>query len=161
MPKSVNVVLNSNNAIAGTDTRSLTYFIDWDAILDRKKKYHLHFVYMGGANTYTGTKLPTIYATFNTENYLPNITGTINTQMLGVLMPTVLAGASSTSFFQSLDNTNLPIFMNTPPNNNTFTISILDNQATPVGYLDNAGTPNPPAPYVLILRFSEVEDSDM
>lgn len=161
MPKSVNVILNSNNAIAGADTRSLTYFIDWNAILDRKKKYNLHFVYMGGVNTYTGTRLPTIYATFNTENYQPSINGTVNTQMLGLLMPTVLAGASSTSFFQSLDNTNVPIYMETPPNNNTFNINILDNQATPVGYLDNAGTPVPPAPYILILRFSEVEEYDM
>lgn len=159
MPKSVNVVLNSNNAIAGNTSQS-TYFVDWNAILDRKKSYYLHFVYIGEVNHYDGSNLATVYATFNTENYQPTFNGTINTQMLGFLMPTLLQGGSN-SFLQSLDNTNLPIYMETPPNNNTFNISILNNNNPPTPWVDSSGAPAPPGAYILVLRFTEVEDYDI
>lgn len=147
--KSINVVLNSNQATSG-NTQQANYFVDWSAFLDPQKQYILHFVYMGEANNYTGSRLATISASFNTNMYT---NGTGSSQILGVLMPTVLAGASSTSFLQSLDNTNLPILMQCPLNPN-FTISIYDNDATPALWLDNAGAV--PGSYILVLRFTEV-----
>jgi hypothetical protein len=147
--KSINVVLNSNNSVSGT-TQSSTFFVDWPSLLDPSKQYYLHFVYIGQANNYTGSKLATISASFVTNTYT---TGTRSSQILGLLMPTVLAGASSTSFLQSLDNTNVPILMQCPLNQ-TFTVSIFDNQATPAPWTDNLGAL--PGAYVLVLRFTEV-----
>ncbi len=154
MPKSVNIILNSNNALSG-NTQESDYFVDWNALLDKRKKYWLKFVYLGGGNTFNGSKLATLYANFNTNNYT---TGTQNTQMLGVLMPSVLAG--SISFLQSLDNTNVPILLDTPPNNNNFSISIYDNSATHALFLDNNASPAVPAPYVLVLKFTEYDEDD-
>jgi hypothetical protein len=147
--KSINVVLNSNNSLSG-NTQQANYFVDWASMLDPSKQYYLHFVYMGEANNYTGSKLATISSSFVTNTYA---TGNRSSQILGVLMPTVLAGASSTSFLQSLDNTNLPILMQCPINNN-FQISIYDNESTPNLWTDNAAAL--PGPYILILRFTEV-----
>ena len=161
MPKSVNVILNSLNSVSG-NMQQANYYFDWGAVLDHKKAYYMHFVYLGEANTINGSKLATIYATFNTENYTANTgMGAPSTQMLGFLMPTVLAGSTSTSFLQSLDNTNLPIYMKTPPNNNNFTISIYDNEQSPALFLDNATVPVVPGAYILILRFTEVNDSEI
>lgn len=159
MPKSVNVILNSNNAVSG-NTQQANYYIDWNAVLDRKKSYYMHFIYMGGPNTYDGAKLPTIYANFNTNNVIANGSGAQSSHMIGLLMPSVMTGGTKT-YLQSLDNTNLPIYLEVPPNNNNFTISILDNSIIPLPWTDsNVGGAEPPGPYVLILRFTEVNDSE-
>jgi hypothetical protein len=157
MPGSVNVILNSNNKVSGT-TQAATYFVDWRSILDPRKKYQLHFVYLGGLNTWSGAAghLPMIYADFNTRNIQPLNGNSANSQCLGFLMPTMVQGASTTVYFQSLDNTNLPIYMEGPPGNNTFTIRILDNDAVQTPYLDTGASL--PAEYILILHFHEAHD---
>ena len=160
---SVNIVLNSNNALNGSTTQKATYFVDWRALLNPYKKYYCHFVYLGGLNEWDGTKIATIYANFNTKNIQPANGSTSSTQLMGVLMPVAIAhGANASVILQSLDNTNLPIYLETPPSNNNLVISIFDNAATPEPYVDTASpTPAMPAAYVLTLRFTEVDDSDM
>ena len=161
MGKSSIVILNSNKCVSG-NTQRAQYFVDWKAILDVNKKYYLHWTYLGGANVFTGTKLPCIYAEFLTTNFMNDptgqsmLSGANNTQMLGFLKPIVLAGSTNTVYFQAEDNTNLPIYLPTPPTNNIFNVSILDNNSAP--YLDTATTPVAPAAYVLLLRFTEIEE---
>lgn len=159
--KIVNVILNSNNKTSGT-TQQAFYTVDWSAILKNHTSYYLHFTYIGGANTITGTRIPTVYADFQTSNIQNTSTsyGAQTSQMLGYIMPTVLQGASSTSYLQSLDNTNVPTFLENRPMNNNFCISIYDNASPPALFLDNAGTPANPAPYILVLSFREVSEDD-
>lgn len=159
MPKSVNVILNSNNKVSGT-TQSATYFVDWKSFLDPRKHYQLHFTYMGGLNTWSGAAghIPMVYADFNTSNIQPLNGNSANSHCIGYLMPTMIQGAATTVFFQSLDNTNLPVYMEGPPGNNTFTIRILDNDINPLPYTDTAAAV--PAEYVLILHFKEIYEEE-
>lgn len=158
---SVNLVLNSNNALSGADTRSLTYFVDWRSILNPNKKYYLHFNFMSGLNTWTGTKFPVIHSNIATNNYQPTGGNTSVSQFMGVIMPVMVQGSATTVYFQSTDATNVPIYVSSPIGNNNLTIQIFDNAAVPVPYLDNAAVPVPMSAYVLVLRFTEVDDSDM
>lgn len=156
MSKSVNIVLNSNNRVNGSTTQVANYFVDWRAILDPRKRYHMHFVFTGSVVTnWNATKIPCLYANFNSTTVQPVNGSTSGTQMLGVLLPyTVSHGANVEVFFQSTDETNLPICLDVIPGGNNLTISILDNAASPQPYAD----PDVPAPYVLILRFVEIDE---
>jgi len=157
MYKSINVVLNSKNVISG-DAQSATYGINWSSVLDKNKKYMMHFTYLGGANTYTGTKLPCIYLGFNTDTVTAgSTTNTTFTQMIGFLKPIVLVGSSNLVYFQAEDITNTPVFV-TCPQSNTFKVEIRDNSGNL--YTDNAGTPAKPADYVMTLRFIELEEDE-
>ncbi len=157
MPKSVNVILNSVNSVSG-NTQEENYFIDWRTILKPNKKYYLHFVYMGGMNHFSLTKIPILSVNFNTNNYTTSINSTSQSGVLGVLMNSLITntGAGDEIYLQSLDNTNLPIYLENMPQSNNLTVYIKDNSGNP--YTDGLG--GLPAEYVLILKFSEVEDED-
>ncbi len=159
--KIVNVILNSNNKASGTNNQA-QYYIDWGAILKNNTSYYLHFTYLGGNNVINGSKLALLYADFQTSNKLNTATqyGANSSQMLGFLMPTVLVGSSNTNYLQSLDNTNVPTFLETRPNNNNFCVSVYDNASPPNLYLDNATTPVVNNNYLLVLSFREVEGND-
>ena len=154
--KSINVLINSKNAISG-NTQSATYFFDWSNALNRNKQYKLHFTYLGGANVYTGTKLPMVYLGINSNSYTTSTNGSPLTQYIGFLKPIVLVGSTNTVYLQAEDNTNLPIHLPNCPMTYTFTIEIRDN--TGALWTDNAGTPAVPADYLLNLKFTEVEES--
>lgn len=159
MGKSVNVLINSYNCQSG-DAQQATYYFNWGAVLDKNKKYKLHWTYLGGQNTYTGlaNKLPLVYIDFNSSTYQVNNSGAPGSQCIGFLKPIVLVGSSTTAYFQAEDVTNLPIYLPTPPQSNTFTVTIRD--ATGALYTDNAGTPAKPSNYVLTLRFTEMDEED-
>ena len=155
MNSTINVVLNSKNLISG-NAQSATYGINWSSVLDRTKKYKMHFTYLGGANNYTGTKLPCVYFGINTDTVMAdNNTSTNFTQMIGFLKPIVLVGSTGTCFFNAEDNTNLPVFLNCPQSN-IFTVEIRDN--TGALYVDTAAAPV--ADYVMMLRFLELEEEE-
>ena len=159
--KIVNVILNSNNKASGTNNQA-TYYMAWDTILKANTPYKLHFTYIGGANTITGSKLALVYADFNTSNKLNNSTqnGASTSQMLGFLKPIVFVGASNLDYLQAEDNTNVPTYLENRPNNNHFTITINDNSSTPALFLDNAAVPVANANYVMMLSFREIEEGD-
>jgi hypothetical protein len=161
--KIVNVVLNSNNAITGSTTQSANYFMNWGAILEDNTPYYLHFTYIGGKNIIDGTNLATVYANFNTSNKF-NTSSTqsaSSTTMLGFLKPIVFVGSSSSGYLQAEDNTNVPTYLSSRPQNNTFNISIFDNAATPALYKDQTPTtPANPAAYIIVLSFRKVNEDD-
>ena len=157
--KVVNVILSSTNVLSG-NTQQANYFVDWASILKDNKKYILHFTYLGGTNTYLGTKLAILYADLQTSNVKAHNGGAYSSQILGFLKPIVLVGASNYAYLQAEDNTNTPTYLTHRPTNNNFTISIYDNAANPSLFLDNAAIPAIPAPYVLTLSFREVDEED-
>lgn len=158
MGKIVNVVLNSNNAVSGTSNQA-TYFIDWGAILDERKPYRLHWTYVGGANTITGTKVAQVQIDFQTRQYLnkSSIMGAPTTQTIGCLRPYVFVGSSNTDYLYADDNNNPPVYLDSRPYNNSFTVSILDNASTPALWKDNNAVPANPAPYIMTLSFQEID----
>lgn len=159
MPKSINVILNSKNVVSG-DAQFATYYFNWSSVLDLNKKYKMHWTYLGGQNTYTGTKLATVYLGINTNSYQAGSSnGAQSTLCIGFLKPVVLVGSSNTVYLQAEDNTNLPVYLESCPQNNQFTVGIYTNANPPVLWTDNAGTPVKPTDYILTLRFTEIEDN--
>jgi hypothetical protein len=159
MSKSVSVILNSNNAISG-NTQKSEYFIDWNSVLDKNKSYIMHFTYLGGQNTYTASKLPCLYLSFNTNSYITSTTAnTIRTQMIGFLKPIVFGGSGggggseNSCYLQADYNTNLPLYVEAGSMSPNFSVSILTSANPPLPYTDTATLP--PAQYVLSLRFTE------
>lgn len=156
--KSINVILNSLNKVSG-NTQSTTYYFDWSSVLDRTKKYKMHFTYLGGQNTYTGTKLAMVYLGINSNSYTAsNTNGASLTQCIGFLQPVVLVGSTNTCFLNAQDNTNLPVHFDSCPMSNQFTIEIRDN--TGALWTDNAVTPLIPSDYILTLKFVEAEEME-
>lgn len=154
----VNVILNSNNKTGGTNNNA-SYTIDWGAILKNNTPYYLHFTYIGGVNTLTGTKLATVYADFETTNKQNTSTsyGASSSQMIGYLKIQQFAPNNNGNYLTAEDNTNVRMYLPNRPMNNNFTITIRDNAATPALFLDNAASPAQPANYILVLSFEEVE----
>ena len=159
--KVVNVVLNSNNALSGSTNNNATYNVDFSAILKDKTAYHLHFSYVGQANTLTiASKIPQIQINFVTETYLnrSSTLGAPSTFYIGSLRSAYFNGTLNCLYSSDFDN--MPIYLANRPYNNTFTVQILTNDAIPVAWTDNAGTPVANAPYILTLSFQEIENND-
>jgi hypothetical protein len=162
--KVVNVILNSNNALAGSTTNNANYSIDWSYILKEGTAYRMHWTYVGMPNTLTiASKLAQVQINFNMEQYL-NTSSTIGapvTLTIGVLRSAYLNGSINTLY--AGDNDNTPIYLPYRPYNNTFNVKILTNDATPVLWTDNKTLPGPvndfqpPGAYILTLCFTEVE----
>jgi hypothetical protein len=158
--KIVNVVLNSNNALSGSTNNDATYSINWGAILKPRQAYKLHWTYVGQPNTITvASKLAQVQIDFNMEQYTPNATGSaLTTLSIGALRSFYLNGTINYLF--SDDNNNPPIYLQSRPQNNIFRVQVLTNDATPVGWKDNAGTPVVNGSYILNLSFQEIGNSD-
>lgn len=167
MGKIVNVVLNSNNAVNAAalfaNNNKLQYFIDWGAILKDNKSYRLHWTYIGGINTFSsaGYKLPQVRIDFNMENYLgvTSSYGAPTSTFIGTLQARQVISTTTYGLYCD-DSGNLPIYLERRPYNNLFTVSILNSDATPGLWLDNAAIPVPPANYILTLSFQEVDEED-
>jgi len=158
--KIVNVVLNSNNKITGSVNNQAQYYVDWGAILQNNKKYKMHFTYMGQANTLTGTKIATVFSDIQTNSNVTTGNGAMSTQFMGYLKIQQYAPNINTNYLTAEDNTNVPLYLCNRPMNNLFTITINDNAATPVLFLDNAVVPVVNAAYIMVLSFQEIEDYD-
>lgn len=157
--KIVNVILNSNNALAGSTNNNANYNVDWGSILKDKTAYRLHWTYVGQANTLTAaSKLAQVKVNFNMENYLntSSVIGAPTTQTIGVLRSAYLNGALNVLY--AGDNDNTPIYLANRPYNNIFNVQVLTNDATPVAWLDNAGVPVVNAAYMLTLSFTEMDE---
>jgi len=155
--KIVNVILNSNNALAGSSNNDATYNIDWGSILEPNKPYRLHFSYTGQPNTLTAaSKLAVVMVDFQMKQYLNTSStyGAPTTMTLGVLRSFYLNG--TTNYLFSDDSNNPPVYITNRPGNNTFRVRIVTNDATPVAWLDNAGIPVANGNYILCLSFQEM-----
>lgn len=156
--KIVNVIINSNQKINGGTNNNAEYFIDWGAILKDRTAYKLHWTYVGQPNTLTASsKLAQVVVDFQTQNYLNNtsLTGAPTTQTIGHLRSFYLNGTINYLFAD--DGNNTPIYLSNRPYNNRFRVQVLTNDATPVAWTDNAGTPVANNNYILTLSFQEID----
>ena len=160
--KVVNVILNSNNALAGSTNNNANYNVDWGAILKDKTAYRLHWTYVGQANTLTiASKLAQVQVNFVMENYLnkSSTLGAPSTFAIGVLRSAYLNNTLNVLY--AGDNDNAPVYIANRPYNNIFNVQVLTNDATPVAWTDNAGVPVANAPYMLTLSFEEIGNNEM
>jgi hypothetical protein len=159
--KIINVILNSNNKISGGANNDATFYVDWSAILKDRTSYRVHFTYVGMPNTFTSaTKLAQVQANFTMNTYLNQTSnnGAPTTLTLGVLRSFYLNGTINYLFAD--DNNNAPCYIPNRPLNNTISIRILTNDATPALWLDNATTPVVPNNWMLTLSFQEIDEDD-
>ena len=159
--KIVNVILNSNNALPGSTNNNASYNIDWGSILQPNKPYKLHFTYVGQANTFTiASKLAQVLVNFQMEQYgnQSSTYGAPTTTHIGTLRSFYLNGTTNYLFSDDINNT--PVYLQTRPYNNIFTVEVVTNDAVPVGWTDNAGAPVVNNDYMLTLSFQEVGNGD-
>lgn len=131
------VVVNStaNIASTGTGANTRTYNFDWTVFPD--VPYELHFTYIGQLNNIDYSTLPMIYVDFNvaTQVYEPQTlalsggkTVARTSQYIGFL-ESYLVGASS--FLHAEDGTNCPVYLAGRPQNNQFTVRVVNNNGAP------------------------------
>lgn len=154
--KTVQVILNSTKAITGSANNNANFFIDWSAILEMDTPYKMHWTYVGGQNTYNGTKPALVSLNFNFEVYeAGSIGGAQSSNIVGFLKPVVISGGTNTCFLTAETNTNEPIYMERRPLNSFLNVKIVD--ANGNLWLDNAATPVVPALWVLTLHFIKAD----
>jgi hypothetical protein len=146
------VVLNSNNAtVSGTD---YLFSFDWSVIPDGN--YLVHFSFNTSTlNTVANPQIAMIYCdalsgsnTYIASNQADRASAQTTT-LLGIAYPYIVSTAST---LHAEDSTNPPVFLNTKPRNNQFSVSILTNAASPTPY------PSFPA-WVLTLQFKPYDGS--
>jgi hypothetical protein len=94
------------------------------------------------------------------EQYLnrSSTLGAPSTFTIGVLRSAYLNGTINNLY--AGDNDNTPIYLANRPYNNTFNVQVLTNDATPIEWLDNAGTPAVNNNYMLTLCFTEIDNDE-
>tara|TARA_R110000868_G_scaffold286457_1_gene546939 strand:- start:6946 stop:7461 length:516 start_codon:yes stop_codon:yes gene_type:complete len=147
-----NIVLNSNDAtVSGTD---YLFSFDWSVIPDGN--YLVHFSFnTATVNTVANPQIAMIYTTALSGSntfVATNTAGRASAQssyFLGVAYPYIV---STTSTLHAEDSTNPPIFLNTRPRTNQFSVSVLTNASAPTAY------PSLPA-WVLVLQLRPFDGS--
>ena len=131
------VTLNSISAYqspSGINQNNIkVYNIDWAAIMPNDGPYEVRFSFMCENNQTLYTTIPMVYCDFgNTNVFEPDSAGgrTIasTTGYLGILKA---QGVAAAFFYFSENETNMPIYLNSRPINNVFTVRILNNNGTP------------------------------
>ena len=130
------ITLNSITAYqspSGVNQNNLKiYNINWDTIMP-DCPYEVHFTFMCENNQTLLTTIPMVYCDFgNTNVYEPDSTGgrtiAASSQYMGILKA---QGVAAAFFYFSEDETNMPIYLNSRPRNNVFSVRILNNDGTP------------------------------
>jgi len=152
------IILNSNLG-AGATNNVKTFNFDWSVIPDRNYEVHFSFNSMPMSLTWVSQPICMIYSDlFAGGNvYMPTTTnGASSTQSLGVAFPYVL---SANTFLHAEDGTVPPIFVNSRPHINQFTVSLLTNANPPVPYnpFSGTGVEGTMVPWVLTLEFVPVD----
>jgi hypothetical protein len=149
--ESYTIVLNY--ILAGGTVQQATFNFDWSILPDRN--YIVHYSYNTANMSLTTGKVCLISSDiFSTSNtYIASAVGGRTTAqsstILGVAYPYIYG---ATSALHADDSTAPPLYLNTRPTQNQFTVSIKTADATPVDY-PSLGA------WVLILRFTPVDRS--
>jgi hypothetical protein len=146
--QSFNLIVNSMNNVSNlSPITSLDYYFDWSQIPDIP--YNVHMCYMGELNDLsTGADLAMIYINLGCKQlvYECNQYNTSSSSnFIGFLRPERYV---TSSYLYAEDITNPPIYISGRPNNNVFTVQILNNLGA--AYVPTTGAL---APYVINLKF--------
>ncbi len=154
MGKIYNIVLNSSYGTAGADIRTVNYFYDWSRM--EQGRYKLTFSFISSTLTTTNATVCNVFTDLCQTNtfFASNPDGTRNDtygyQYLGMLRPSA-TGASS--YIYSPNNFNGELFLNQRPQNNIFSILLLNNDAVKSAY----SSTTLPGNYTLVLTLELLE----
>ena len=128
------LVLNSQQAYvtAGTGANTKTYNFDWNILPNCP--YEVHWTFLSETTNVAYGTLPLVFIDFNGasnvfsgSNLLTN-TSAPTSQYFG-FVKSYLTGANG--FFHAEDMTNMPIYLNSRPNSNVFSVRIINNEGNP------------------------------
>lgn len=147
------VILNSNLATTGSSVNEATFNFDWSILPDRNYQVHYSFN-TANMNISTGKVcLITSDLFYASNTYVAGgqeyATQAQSSNILGVAYPYIYG---ATSALHADDTTSPPLYMNTRPTANQFTIYIKTADAVPVDY-PSLGA------WVLVLHFTPVDKS--
>ena len=143
-----NVVLNSLNKVAGGTNADATYYFDWSVI--PKGEYFLTVDYMGGANSISTPRFATLSIDLGqAKNYITSATSTSaqTTKIYSHLVPSSITNTNNASYLIN-PNDNSPSLLSAVPNNNMFSVQVLNPDGT--AYTDSNGAVN--GNYIIILH---------
>lgn len=161
MPKKFfNVVLNSFNCTTATQANAAndkSYYIDWSARMPQGE-YNFSFTFQAEGNIIVN--IPTIAVVYSdivsssSNTILPQSTVYNNTNILGVLYPTLTDFNAHVCYLKADRQSNPPIYLNNRPFNNEFRVQVQSNDLVPIPWVDET-TPTvaPLSAYILILHF--------
>lgn len=150
MGKIYNIVLNSAYGTVSGDIRTLNFYHDWSKL--EEGKYKLTFTFLSAVFTTTNTSVCNIYTDLCQTNTFfagnPNSTQypNLNYQYLGIVRP---MGSGVNAYIYAPNNFNGEIYLNQRPQQNLFTIYLLNNDTSKSLY-SSTTLPNS---YSLVLNF--------
>lgn len=156
MGKIYNIVLNSAYGSTNVDIRNVSYFYDWSRIPEGR--YKLSFSFIASLFTTTNTTVCNVFTDMcQTNTYFavnpnnPNSSSmSLSYQYLGMLRPTF---TGTNQYIYSPNNFNGEIYLNQRPQNNLFSILLLNNDTGKTAY--TSGTL--PGSYSLVLTLELLE----
>lgn len=165
MGKIYTVVLNSsqgtnqtyydNTGNATTDIRNVGYFYDW-SLLPQNKRYKLDFNFISTSHTSTGS-VCNIFCDMAQLNTMfgMNPSATSNSRLnYSYLGSARLTGIGVNTYLWANVNFNGTLYLERPPTNNNFTISLLNNDLNKTPYSSTTLFGG----YTLCLTFEEIDD---
>jgi len=168
MPKSYNIVVNSNfctTATSGNANSDKNYYIDWSAVMPQGE-YELSFSFLSKTADAITTlnNIPLVYVDFlsqgNIEATQPGFQATAS-QFLGMLMPIMIHQPTDSAILRAEETTNNPIFLVNRPWNKEFRVQILNNANPPVPWVDDSTIPVGMPSYVMNLHFRLLKETEI
>ena len=134
MGKIYNIVCNSANGY-GTDLTKMQFFFDWARLPEGK--YHLGVNFVSGLITTTNATLCQIFTDLcQTESFFASNPSSTTSQSysFAYLGTCQFTGTGATNVLILDNNCNMPIYLSHRPQNNMFTVYLLNNNATKTAY---------------------------
>jgi hypothetical protein len=134
MGKIYNIVLNSANG-NGTDNTQLKYFFDWARLPEGRYKLTVNFV--SGLITTTNATLCQIFTDMcQTDSFFASnpYSTTSQSYSFSYLGTCQFTGTGANNALTLDNNSNMPIYLSHRPQNNIFTVCLLNNNATKTAY---------------------------
>lgn len=143
-----------NTGTTTTDIRNVGYFYDW-SLLPQDKKYKLNFNFITVGHTSTGANVCNIYCDMTQLNtrFAQGLYSTSNTRLnysyLGSARLTLIG---TNSYLWADSNFNGTLYLDRPPTNNNFMISLINNDVNKTPYSSTTLFGG----YTLTLSFEEI-----
>jgi hypothetical protein len=136
-----------------TDVRNIGYFFDWSLLPNKKYKLNFNFITTNHTSTGSVCNLFTDMTQLNTRFATPPYSSTsqrLNYSYLGCARLTLIG---TNAYLWSDSNFNGTLYLERPPSNNNFTVSLLNNDLNKTPYSSTTLF----AGYTLTLTFEELD----
>ena len=153
---SFNVVISSEDRIAGSSVTNAEYYFDWNNFRDDNASYEMSFVFQTQNDYYNpaGSTMPNKILQLSLPdlpqlNYRTSSSIGANTSgVVGFIYPIIFAPADNEQYYCAKGGDNPSVFVKSLPSNSVFKVDLV----TPA----SVTTPDIPDSYMLILSFKKI-----